>query len=154
MEIDVLAVGKLRSYYREACDDYARRLQRYVSVSEHEIKEASRSPTAAVQLAEEAKRLTARIGPGSAVVAVTRVGSAWSTRELAAELERWLVGPRSVTLVIGGSRGLDPRLLEGAARRWSLSPVTRPHELSRVVVFEQLYRAWTILKGEPYHKGA
>ena len=154
MEVEVLAVGKLRSYYREACDDYARRLKRYLSFSEHEIKEASRSPTTAVQLSEEARRLTAKLRPGSTIVVLTRAGSPWSTRDLAGELERWLVGSRPITLVIGGSRGLDTTLVQKAGRRWSLGPLTLPHELARVVVFEQLYRAFTILKGEPYHKGA
>jgi 23S rRNA (pseudouridine1915-N3)-methyltransferase len=154
VEVEVLAVGKLRSYYREACDDYARRLKRYLSFSEQEIKEASRSPTTAVQLSEEARRLTAKLRPGSTIVALTRVGSPWSTRDLAGEIERWLVGSRPISLVIGGSRGLDTTLVQKAGRRWSLGPLTLPHELARVVVFEQLYRAFTILKGEPYHKGA
>jgi 23S rRNA (pseudouridine1915-N3)-methyltransferase len=153
VDLAVLAVGKLRSYYREACDDYARRLRRYVSFHQPEVKEASRAPTAVVQLAEEAKRLAAAITPGSTVIALAREGSAWSSRDLARELERWLTGSRAVTLVIGGSRGLDPVLLAQAARRWSLGPLTLPHELARVVVYEQLYRGFTILKGEPYHKG-
>jgi 23S rRNA (pseudouridine1915-N3)-methyltransferase len=98
--------------------------------------------------------LTAKLRPGSTIVVLTRAGSPWSTRDLAGELERWLVGSRPITLVIGGSRGLDTTLVQKAGRRWSLGPLTLPHELARVVVFEQLYRAFTILKGEPYHKGA
>lgn len=153
MEIAVLAVGKLRSYYREACDDYAGRLKRYISFKEHEIKEASHSPTAASQLAEEAKRLQARLALDATLVALTREGSSWSTRDVATQLERWLLAARPVALVVGGSRGLDSAVVARAALRWSLGPLTLPHELARVVVFEQLYRGFTILKGEPYHKG-
>jgi 23S rRNA (pseudouridine1915-N3)-methyltransferase len=153
-EIGIVAVGKLRAYYREAADDYLRRLKRYVSVSEQEVREASHAPTPATQLADEAKRLEAKIAPGAAVVALTREGVGWSSRDLAVQLERWLVASRPVALVIGGSNGLGPSLHAGAHSRWSLGPLTLPHELVRVVVLEQLYRAFTILRGEPYHKGS
>ncbi|MGH7510439.1 MAG: 23S rRNA (pseudouridine(1915)-N(3))-methyltransferase RlmH [Gemmatimonadales bacterium] len=154
MEIAVAAVGKLRPYYRQACDDYARRLRRYTTFREHEVREASRSPTIAAQLAEEAERLGARITPGATLVALTRDGAGWNSSEVARQLERWLLAARPVTLAIGGSQGLDSSLLSRAASRWSLGPLTLPHELARVVVLEQLYRGFTILKGEPYHKGA
>jgi 23S rRNA (pseudouridine1915-N3)-methyltransferase len=152
LNLSIIAVGKLRPYYREAADDYARRLKRYVTIHEYEVREASRAPNAATQLAEEAKRLDARVAAGAAVVALTRDGAGWSSRDLAAQLDRWLIASRPVTLVIGGSNGLDPSLLARAHSRWSLGPLTLPHELARVVVLEQLYRAFTILRGEPYHK--
>jgi 23S rRNA (pseudouridine1915-N3)-methyltransferase len=153
MDISVVAVGKLRPYYRQACDDYARRLRRYALVREYEVREASRAPTAAVQRAEEAARLEAKIADASTVVASAREGTAWSSSELARQLERWLLIARPLTLVIGGSQGLDPAMLGRATARWSLGPLTFPHELARVIIFEQLYRAFTILRGEPYHKG-
>jgi 23S rRNA (pseudouridine1915-N3)-methyltransferase len=154
VEINLVGVGKLRSYYREAADDYSRRLKRYVTIHEYEVREASRAPNAAVQLAEEAKRLEAKVAPGTAVVALTRDGVPWSSRDLAGQVDRWLMTSRPVALVIGGSNGLDPSLLARAQTRWSLGPLTLPHELVRVVVLEQLYRAFTILRGEPYHKGS
>ena len=153
MEISAVAVGKLRPYYRHACDDYATRLKRYTAISEYEVKEASRAPTPAAQLAEEAKRLDAKIPRDAMMVALARDGAAWSSQELARQLERWLLVARPVALVLGGSHGLDPALLARAAHRWSLGPLTLPHELARVVVFEQVYRGFTILRGEPYHKG-
>ena len=153
MDITVAAVGKLRSYYREAADDYPRRLKRYATIRETEIREASRSPSTTSQLREEGKRLTAKVAPGSTLVALTRDGSSWSSRELAAQAGRWQQLSRPVTLLIGGSLGLDPAVLERADQRWSLGPLTLPHELARVVMLEQLYRAFTILRGEPYHKG-
>jgi 23S rRNA (pseudouridine1915-N3)-methyltransferase len=153
LEIAIVAVGKLRPYYRQAADDYGRRLRRYVKLTEKEVREASRSPTQAAQLSDEAKRLEAAISLGAMLVALTRDGSSWSSRELAAQIDRWLLTSRPVALVIGGSNGLAPSLLSRAHSRWSLGPLTLPHELARVVVLEQLYRAFTILKGEPYHKG-
>jgi 23S rRNA (pseudouridine1915-N3)-methyltransferase len=153
VEIGIVAVGKLRSYYRDAADDYARRLKRYATVREHEVREASRAPTVETQLADEAKRLSSKLAPGSTIVALTREGSAWSSRELAAQLQRWLTASRPVALLIGGSNGLDDSLVDRSDSRWSLGPLTLPHELARVVVLEQLYRAFTILRGEPYHKG-
>ena len=154
MEIAVVAVGKLRPYYREAFDDYARRLQRYVTFREHEVREASRAPTAADQRSEEAHRLGARIAEGANVVALARVGAGWTSADLARQLERWMLAARPLTFAIGGSHGLDSSLIAGAAATWSLGPLTLPHELARVVVGEQLYRGFTILRGEPYHKGA
>lgn len=154
MEIAVLAVGKLRPSYREACDDYLRRLTRYLRVREVEVREASRTPGTAAQRAEEAERLRARVPAGARLVALSRQGTGWSSEELAGRVQRWQREARPVALLIGGSHGLDPTLLEGADERWSLGRLTLPHELARVVVAEQLYRACTILRGEPYHKGA
>jgi 23S rRNA (pseudouridine1915-N3)-methyltransferase len=153
VELAVLAVGKLRPSYRKACDDYLRRLGRYLPVREAEVREASRAPSPAAQRAEEAARLRARLPAGARIVALARTGAAWSSEELARRLNRWQLEARPAALLIGGSHGLDPALVAAAADRWSLGPLTLPHELARVVVLEQLYRACTILRGEPYHKG-
>jgi 23S rRNA (pseudouridine1915-N3)-methyltransferase len=153
VDISVVAVGKLRPYYREAFDDYAHRLRRYASFREHEVREASRAPTVAAQRAVEAERLVARMPEGSNLVALARVGAGWTSADLAKQLERWLLAARPLTFVIGGSHGLDSSLIARAVATWSLGPLTLPHELARVVVGEQLYRAFTILRGGPYHKG-
>jgi 23S rRNA (pseudouridine1915-N3)-methyltransferase len=153
VEAVILAVGRLRPYYREACDDYLRRLGRHLKIREIEVREASRAPTAAAQRDEEAGRLRDRLPAGAGTVALARGGSGWSSAELARRMERWRVDARPVAFLIGGSRGLAPELLERAEHRWSLGPLTLPHELARVVVVEQLYRAMTILRGEPYHQG-
>jgi len=153
MDISVVAVGKLRPYYRQAVDDYLRRLKRYATLQEHEVREASRAPTAPAQRADEAARLEARVPDGSTIVALAREGIGWSSKELARQLERWLLAGRPLSLLIGGSHGLDQGLIDRAHARWSLGPLTFPHELARVVAVEQIYRAFTILRGEPYHKG-
>ena len=118
-----------------------------------EVREASRAPTVEAQREEEAERLLARAPGGATVVALAREGSAWTSEELARRVEGWRMAARPLAFVIGGSHGLAPGLLAAAAARWSLGPLTLPHELARVIVAEQLYRAFTILRGEPYHKG-
>jgi 23S rRNA (pseudouridine1915-N3)-methyltransferase len=151
MEIAILAVGKLRSYYREACDEYARRLKRYATVDEREVREG-RGSMGEIER-DESRRLSLKVPPRSIVVALTREGKGWSSPDLAAQLERWMLVSRPVAFAIGGSTGLGPVLLDRSDHRWSLGPLTLPHELARVVLYEQLYRAFTILRGEPYHKG-
>jgi len=153
MTLLVLAVGRLRAVYREACDDYLRRLARYARVEEAEVREASRAPTVEAQRAAEAERLRARLPGGGTVVALARDGSSWTSEELARRMDGWRVAARPLAVVLGGSQGLSRGFLASATVRWSLGPLTLPHELARVVVVEQLYRAYTILRGEPYHKG-
>ncbi len=153
MEAVILAVGRLRPYYRDACDDYQRRLGKYLKVREVEVREASRAPTAEAQREEEAGRLRDRLPDGASTVALARAGHGWSSEELARRMADWRIGARPVAFLIGGSRGLASGILGRADQRWSLGPLTLPHELARIVVAEQLYRAMTILRGEPYHKG-
>jgi 23S rRNA (pseudouridine1915-N3)-methyltransferase len=153
MDLVILAVGRLRPSYREACDDYLRRLSRYAKVKEVEVREASRASTVEAQREEEAGRLLARAPGGATVVALAREGSAWTSEELARRMEGWRMAARPLAFLIGGSRGLASGLLASAAARWSLGSLTLPHELARVIVTEQLYRAFTIIRGEPYHKG-
>ncbi len=147
-----MAVGRLRSYYRDACDDYLRRLRRYARVEEREVRETSGTTPAVGQRRDDAA-LLARVPDGATLVALAREGSAWTSRELAGRLERWRETGRPLALVIGGSHGLGSAVRERAAARWSLGPLTLPHELARVVVAEQVYRGFTILAREPYHKG-
>jgi 23S rRNA (pseudouridine1915-N3)-methyltransferase len=153
VELTLLAVGRLRPFYREACDEYARRLSRYVRFREIEVREASRAPSVEAQRQEEAERLGAKLPAGSTVVALARSGTPWSSDQLAGEIHRWRLAARPVALVIGGSHGLAQDLIARSGSRWSLGPLTLPHELARVVVLEQLYRGFTILEGGPYHKG-
>jgi 23S rRNA (pseudouridine1915-N3)-methyltransferase len=153
MQLALVAVGALRPAYRELCDEYLRRLERYVRMAEHEVKEAGRVPEGAARRAEEAKRLRTVMPPGAILVATAREGDAWTSRDIAARIEKWQMAGRAVAVLIGGSTGLDADLIKTADHRWSLGPLTLPHELARVVIAEQLYRAFTIVKGEPYHKG-
>jgi 23S rRNA (pseudouridine1915-N3)-methyltransferase len=152
VRLTILAVGRLRPHFRAACDDYLGRLARYLDVDECEVKEAGRAGSPAEARRVEAERLRARLPAGATVVALDRDGKAFTSEELASEVERWRRAARPVACLLGGSTGLDPSLIRGAAVRWSLGPITLPHELARVVAAEQLYRACTILRGERYHK--
>jgi 23S rRNA (pseudouridine1915-N3)-methyltransferase len=153
VDTHLLAVGKLRPSYRAICDEYLRRLKRYGPLVEREVREAGRAATPALRRREESARLLEATPARALQVALHRDGSAWSSDELARRLERWLQGGVPLALMIGGAFGLDPEVVRNAPVRWSLGPLTLPHELARVVVVEQWYRAWTILRGEPYHKG-
>lgn len=151
MRLALVAVGKLRPAYRDACDAYAARLRRYGEFAEVELKE-QRAPTPERQRELEAAALLAKVPAGARLVVLDRTGTAWSSEALAAALQRWREEARPVACVLGGSHGVGPQLLAAADDVWSLGPLTLPHELARVVVAEQLYRAWTIVRGEPYHK--
>jgi 23S rRNA (pseudouridine1915-N3)-methyltransferase len=153
MNIALLAVGRLRPYYRAASDDYLRRLSRYARVSECEVRETT-SGSPAVGQRTDAAALLAKAPDRATLVALARDGGPWSSQDLARRVERWRTSGRPVALVIGGSWGLGPAVLDVADATWSLGPLTLPHELARVVVLEQLYRAFTMLEGHPYHKGA
>lgn len=101
---------------------------------------------------QEGERMLGALPKGARVVALDVRGRPWSTQQLAGQLEAWMAGGRDVALLVGGPDGLAPECLERAEQTWSLSPLTLPHPLVRVVVAEQLYRAWSITQGHPYHR--
>lgn len=152
VEITVLAVGKLRPFYREACEEYGKRLKRYLPFHEVEIREG-RGGTVEETERDEGGRMLKKVPDRAVVIALAREGTPWSSTDLAARLQGWNLANRPLVFLVGGSTGLGRDILDRADQRWSLGPLTLPHELARVVVYEQLYRACTILRGEPYHKG-
>ncbi len=154
METVLLAVGKLRPWCRAACDEYLKRIRRYGPTAEREVREAGRAGTSALRRREETARLEAAIPHGATVVVLDGGGTAWSSEELARRLQGWRLAARPLAVVIGGAFGLEPAFARATDHRWSLGPLTLPHEVVRLIVLEQWYRAWTILRGEPYHKGA
>ena len=151
--IELVCVGKPRGPLAEAARDYEARLARVCRFAVHELREESlRHLVASEAMAREARRIEPRLA-GSYVVALDRTGSPFSSEQLAAFVrEREEQPPQRTVFVIGGASGLDPSIVERAATRWSLGAATLPHQLARVVVGEQLYRAFTILRGEPYHR--
>lgn len=100
---------------------------------------------------EDAKMLSS-IKPGECVIALDQRGQQWSTEGLAASLRDWQMSGRDFCLLIGGPEGLGEKSLQRADMRWSLAQLTLPHPLVRIIVLEQLYRAWTINAGHPYHR--
>lgn len=154
MHLCLLTVGKPRDPEAIALHDrYAARIRRfgigYETASVPETRAGARYSDEHVRR-REAEALLARAGGRGTLVALDRRGRALDSRGLARRLERWAT-PRA-TLVVGGPLGLHRDAIERAAEAWSLSALTLPHELVRVVVAEQLYRAVTILRGVPYHK--
>ncbi len=140
MRYRVVAVGRVKdAALRAACDEYLARLRHYAKVEELEVKDEA--------------RVLGAIPDGSRLVALSRRGEGWSSTALAEQTARWDLEARDVTFAIGGADALPADVLGRAERVWSLSPLTLPHELARVIVYEQLYRAHTIRRGEPYHRG-
>lgn len=152
MHLTLLAVGRLRPAFREAADEYLRRLSRCVRAEEVEVKEAGRAASPAEARRVEAGRLREKLRDRAYVVVLDREAPPWSSEALARRTEHWERLARPVAVIIGGPTGLEPALLRQADEQWGLGPLTLPHELARVVVLEQLYRAWAIRRGEPYHK--
>ncbi len=136
-----------------ACDDYARRLPRDFALALVELKPEprDRGRTVDQMLEAEAKRIAAATA-GYASIALDEHGSRWSTRELADHLRQWREGGRDVAFVIGSADGLHSDVKAKALAVVSLSAMTLPHALARVIIAEQLYRASSILAGHPYHR--
>lgn len=160
MHIRLIAPGgKMPAWVRDGLEDYRRRLPRSWPLEVVEIKLGRRprgglkGGDAARAVSEEGERSLAALRDGDRVVALDETGTAWSSRELAERLGTWDAEGRPLALVVGGPDGLDPRVRERAEAIWSLSPLTLPHGLVRVLVAEQLYRAWSLLQGHPYHRG-
>lgn len=152
MQLFVVAVGRLRPALRDTCDDYIRRLGRFVAITEREVREAGRAGSVERQRDDEARHILDAIPGGADVVLLDQGGAAWTSEAVAEQLDRWRLAARDVAIVIGGAVGVAPTVSSRATSRWSLGPLTLPHELARVVAVEQLYRASTILRGEPYHR--
>lgn len=155
MKIRLVAVGeRMPAWVDAAWADYSRRLGGGVALELVPVPGVRRSTSTDVARAvrEEGRRLLAAIPERSRVIALDAAGRQWSTIALAEALDGWLHDGRDVALLVGGPDGLDPACLEAAERRWSLSALTLPHALVRVVVAEQIYRAWSVLAGHPYHR--
>lgn len=155
MRIRLLAVGqKMPDWVTEGYQEYAKRLQDDVRLELVEIPAAKRSRNNDTDAwkRQEAEALQAAIHPSDRVVALDVLGKPWSTENLRDRTAQWLQGGQNIALLVGGPDGLSPDLLAQASERWSLSPLTLPHPLVRIVVAEQIYRAWTLLKGHPYHR--
>ncbi len=153
MRLRVLAVGRDRSgLFAPAVDEYAKRLARYARFELVEVSEAKRHAGTPRAKEEEGESLLARIGPSERVVLLDERGKEPTSVELAQRLAGWLQRAQDVTFVIGGSDGHAEAIRARAQETLSLSRMTLAHRLARVVLVEQLYRAFTIVKGEPYHK--
>jgi 23S rRNA (pseudouridine1915-N3)-methyltransferase len=159
LNVTVLCVGKLKeTYLREACAEYSKRLGGFCrfAVTEIEEERLPDTPSAAqidAALQAEGRRLLSKVPSGAAIVALCIEGKLLSSPELSEYLDRLAVGGVShVAVVIGGSFGLSEEVKTAARLRLSMSPMTFPHQLARVMVLEQIYRAMQISAGGKYHK--
>jgi 23S rRNA (pseudouridine1915-N3)-methyltransferase len=156
MKLAIVSVGRAKGAVGEAVAEYEVRARRYFALESHEVKEEpyrGRGDAPRVR-DEEGKRLLARVPPGAEVVALHENGRAWDSPRLADYLAKLQLGASpGAAFLIGGAYGLADDVLARATHQLALGALTLPHELARLVLTEQLYRAGTILRGEPYHKG-
>jgi 23S rRNA (pseudouridine1915-N3)-methyltransferase len=155
MKLNLLAVGtKMPAWVTAGYEEYAKRMPRDCELQLHEIAPAKRgkSGSAAQWMREEGERIMAAIPNNHHVVALDVKGKSWTTEDLAQQLENWQADGRDISLVVGGPDGLADACLQRADQKWSLSALTLPHPLVRIVLAEQLYRAWTVTQNHPYHR--
>jgi 23S rRNA (pseudouridine1915-N3)-methyltransferase len=155
MRVRLIAVGtRPPGWVREACADYLTRLRGRLPVTVTEVSPGKRRAAAPPEraVAEEGARVLAMLRDAEYLIALDERGTELSTRELAAWLKSRMQEGQDLAFVIGGPDGLAPAVLSRAARRWSLSRLTLPHALVRVLLLEQLYRAASLLANHPYHR--
>lgn len=159
MNIEIVCVGKLKEkYLKQGIDEYLKRLQAYAQVK---IIEVADEPTnedlsdneLQVVLSKEAERIMSKIGDGRQLIALTIEGKLVSSEDIAETLDKMAIhGQSKVTFLIGGSLGLHEQLKQKAHGQMSFGRITLPHQLMRLVLVEQIYRAFRIMKGHAYHK--
>jgi 23S rRNA (pseudouridine1915-N3)-methyltransferase len=155
MRVRVIAVGtRAPGWVRTACEDYITRLGSHLPVTVTEIGLGSRPRGASAEraVAKEGERVLAAVRREDYVVALDERGTEFTTRELAAWLKARMQEGEDLAFVIGGPDGLAPEVLKRSRLRWSLSRLTLPHALARVLLAEQLYRAMSLIAGHPYHR--
>ncbi|MDQ3474020.1 MAG: 23S rRNA (pseudouridine(1915)-N(3))-methyltransferase RlmH [Acidobacteriota bacterium] len=153
MRLRLIWTGKTRdARLRELQLDYEKRLSHFARCEIVEIRESSSAGTKA-GIDRDSKSISDRLSNGSVAVLLDPEGSNWSSPELAAQIQRWETkGTKEVSFIIGGPHGVSPELTARVQHRWSLTRLTLTHEMARVVLLEQLYRAYTIIHGLPYQK--
>jgi len=144
---------KMPAWVDAGCADYFRRLPRELGFTQHTVPLLAGGSRASAEQRRErqAAQILAKLGAGHSIALDDR-GSAWTSADWAAQLQHWMREYSQVNLIIGGPDGLAPRCLQACQQRVSLGRMTMPHALVKLVLIEQLYRAWTISQGHPYHR--
>jgi 23S rRNA (pseudouridine1915-N3)-methyltransferase len=153
--IRLIAVGnKMPDWIQQGYQEYAKRLPPGYTLQLVEIPPEKRTKQADIKrlTEKEGEKILAALKPGHLVIALEVKGQPWTTPQLATALQTWHNDNRNVDLLVGGPDGLAASCLEKAELQWSLSPLTLPHPLVRVMIAEQLYRAWSIIQKHPYHR--
>ena len=152
MKLAIVAMGqRMPAWVDQAFDDYAKRLPRDFAVELTELKPAPRGKSVPQILALEATRILGACGEAD-VVALDERGPAWTTQAFAQRLARWRDDAQDIAFVIGSADGLDASVKRRAKATLQLSAMTLPHALARIVLIEQVYRAWSLLAAHPYHR--
>jgi 23S rRNA (pseudouridine1915-N3)-methyltransferase len=155
MKVQLIAVGtRMPSWVQSGYEEYAKRLPKELAPQLLEIPLGNRGKNGSVieAMRQEGDAILQAVPASSTMVALDVQGKSWSTEQLAEQLAHWRMDGRNLAFVIGGPDGFNPPCLVRADARWSLSNLTLPHPLVRILLIEQLYRAWTILQNHPYHK--
>lgn len=155
MRISIIAAGtRMPAWVEQGVAEYSRRMPRDLKLQWHEIPLARRSRDSRPEQlrAREGEHMLKAVAPGDRVIALDVRGESLSTEQLARQLQAWRMSGDNYSLLIGGPDGLDPGCLRRADQCWSLSAMTLPHTLVRILLAEQFYRAWTITTNHPYHR--
>ncbi len=155
MKLQLIAVGtKMPDWVQTGFMEYLRRFPKDMPLELIEVSAGKRGKNADIKriLEKEGEAMLAAAGKGNRIVTLDIPGQPWETPQLATQLERWKQDGRDVSLLIGGPEGLAPACKAAAEQSWSLSALTLPHPLVRVLVAESLYRAWSITANHPYHR--
>lgn len=155
MRLKIIAIGtKMPDWVEAGCNEYLKRLPSELNIEIVELSLGQRGKGADIKRAitREGKAMLKAIGVQDHVIALDVLGKSWSTEQLAGKLQEWQLSGDNFSLLIGGPDGLAPECLKRANSKWSLSALTLPHPLVRILLVEQLYRAGTINSGHPYHR--
>jgi len=155
LRLKIIAIGtKMPDWVEAGCNEYLKRLPSELNIEIVELSLGQRGKGADIKRAitREGKAMLKAIGVQDHVIALDVLGKSWSTEQLAGKLQEWQLSGDNFSLLIGGPDGLAPECLKRANSKWSLSALTLPHPLVRILLVEQLYRAGTINSGHPYHR--
>lgn len=159
MNINIIAIGKIKEkYIQEGIKEFSKRLSRYCKLNIIELEDEKAPETLSekdmiIVKSKEGERILNKIPSNSFVIALVIDGKQLTSETLAEKLEEIMVnGQNDITFIIGGSLGLSPEVISRSDFKLSFSKMTFPHQLMRLILLEQIYRAWKINKGEPYHK--
>ena len=154
MKLKLIAVGtKMPKWVEQGYSEYARRFPKDMSLELIEIPAGKRGKNADIPriLQKEGELMLAAAGK-SRIVTLEVLGKPWATEDLASQMARWQLDGRDVSLLVGGPEGLAPECIQASEQKWSLSPLTLPHPMVRVLLAESLYRAWSVNQNHPYHR--
>jgi 23S rRNA (pseudouridine1915-N3)-methyltransferase len=155
MKIYLLAIGqRMPAWVEQGYKEYASRLSTTVQIELKEIPAAKRVRNSVIEKIkqDEGKRLLAAVPDGAKIIVLDEHGKSQTTKQLSTHLDDWVQMSQDVAILIGGADGLSAECIQRADYKWSLSAFTFPHPLVRIILVEQMYRAWTLLNNHPYHR--